>query len=628
MEELRDQPPDLRSLLRSLWRRKWLFLAILISIPAAVYAISSLVTKSYEASALVRLEAVRTDITALTTPTATDVEGEAVLLNTRRVAESASKALDGRVTADSIGGAVRTAPLSTGSGQATDLLYVTAQAEDANTASEIANAYSNAIDDVRTGKALREIDESIESLELQSQEASNPTARAEFERQLQLLRGARSSAEDSTEVIQAAAPPGSPISPHPRRNTALAALVALLLALAAVTLAERLDRRLRDSSELESLLDAPLLSVIPRAAFPGQRPAHGPVKEAFRTLAASLVYFNVEQPISTVMVASPTKGDGKTTVAVHLAVALARDGQRVVLVDGDLRHPQVSVRLGVEPAVGVVDVITRQADLLDALGEVDVGEGRLHVLAAGKPPPNPARLLGSQPMGTLLDELSAFADVVVVDTPPILNVSDAVPLLERVSGIVVVAQVGTTTRDAILRVRQVIETARGNILGGVATGSASAGLYGYGAEYYGDETAAAIEPPLPEPDGEGLEPDDEQLNIGSPPSSDVAPQTAMHAADVPFEGEQEWLAPGPEPDTDERHMEPVEPWPPEDDEITDGQTRPGDPRHVGSVVNKPARIIDQPTQEWDAPAEWDEQEGWGEPKSKPGKSDDWETTDE
>ena len=105
-----------------------------------------------------------------------------------------------------------------------------------------------------------------------------------------------------------------PISPAPRRNTALAAVVSLLLALGAVVLRERLDRRVRDPNELEPLLGTPLLSVIPRAAFPGRRPAAGPVREAFRTLAASLVYFNIDRPLATVMISSPTKGDGKTTV--------------------------------------------------------------------------------------------------------------------------------------------------------------------------------------------------------------------------------------------------------------------------------------------------------------------------
>ena len=119
--------------------------------------------------------------------------------------------------------------------------------------------------------------------------------------------------------------------------------------------------------------------------------------------------------------------------------------------------------------------------------------GDLRVLAAGSQPPNPARLLSSRRMGSLLATLSEQADIVVVDTPPLLSVSDAVPLLERVSGTVLVAKVGATSRDALQRMRQVIETARGNLLGAVATGSGKSGLYGYGGDYYEAEDAGPDE---------------------------------------------------------------------------------------------------------------------------------------
>ena len=170
----------------------------------------------------------------------------------------------------------------------------------------------------------------------------------------------------------------------------------------------------------------------------------------------------------------------------------------MILVDCDLRHPEVGVRLGMKRSAGVSEVITGQAELGAALVDVVVGEGgggRLRVLPAGTRPPNPARLLGSERMAAILDELAAKSEIVIVDTPPILNVSDALPLLDRVSGIVVVAQVGATGRDALLRMRQVLETAHGSILGAVATGSRDAGLYGYGTDYY----AAEPERPSPSP---------------------------------------------------------------------------------------------------------------------------------
>src|SRR5262249_30030065 len=118
------------------------------------------------------------------------------------------------------------------------------------------------------------------------------------------------------------------------------------------------------------------------------------------------------------------------------------------------------------------------------------------VLTAGRTPPNPARLLISDRMASLRMKLAEEADIVIIDTPPLLNVSDAVPLLESVSGTVIVAKVGVTTRDALRRTRQVIDTARGTILGVVATGSSQSGMYGYGGAYYQDteEAGDAVTP--------------------------------------------------------------------------------------------------------------------------------------
>ncbi len=199
----------------------------------------------------------------------------------------------------------------------------------------------------------------------------------------QLLQSAQAQAKNTTEVVQPATPPSTQLSPRPLRNTLLATIVSLLLALGAVYLLERLDRRLREANELEPLLGVPLLSEIPSAAFPALAPAPGIVREAFSTLAASLVYFNLERPLASVLVTSPTQGDGKTTVATHLAIALARSGQDVILVEQDLRHPQVALRLGIAPVTGLSEVLTNQAGLSESLVGVGVGEGeegRLRVL--------------------------------------------------------------------------------------------------------------------------------------------------------------------------------------------------------------------------------------------------------
>jgi capsular exopolysaccharide synthesis family protein len=484
--------PDLLSLLKALWRRKWLFLGIVVLIPAAVYAISITIPKTYEAEALIRVQPTAVTLPTTAPGTPTGINTEALLVESEETAEEAAKEL-GEPTSkagelsDKIDA---TPPEAAGGTPATDLLSLVAQASSANRAAEIANAFASAADTVRTSKAQAQIERQMARLEAQRSQITDPVAEQELERQLQTLRAARAAQEDTTTLLQPAFAPEYPISPHPRRNTALAGVVALLLGLLAVAFRERTDRRLREQDELEPLFGAPLLSVIPTVAFPGGRPALEGAREPFRrepfrTLAASLVYFNIDRPLGTVMIASPTKGDGKTTVATYLSIALARDGQDVVLVDCDLRRPQVASRLGVDLHGGLEDVLTSRADVDDVLVEVNVGEGRLLVLGCATPPPNPARLIGSASMNSLLIELSERADIVIIDTPPILHVSDAVPLLERVSGIVVVARLDFTSKDAVARLRQVIDSARGDVLGTVATGAKSSGLYGYGYYDYG-----------------------------------------------------------------------------------------------------------------------------------------------
>ena len=519
MERSAGAQPDLRSVLNALWRRRWLFLSIFISIPVVVYVVSTRIVDTYETYSIISTSTPSFDVPGVSGGSLSALGSENLIIKSDRVKKAAEDELGG-----SIGGSIKAEPLTTSGGSTTGLLQLTARAGTGKRAAEIANGYAKAIDRVRTGESVNSIDRAIDKLQAQEDQANDPATRDEIARQLQSLRASRAAAKDSTKTVLTAETPKYRISPDPSRNTLLAAVVSLLLALAAVVIRERLDRRLHEADELEPLLGTPLLSVIPRAAFPGARPAGRPVREAFRTLAASLVYFNIDRPVTTVMISSPTKGDGKTTVAVHLAVALANDGQDVVLIDADLRHPQVAVRLGVEPELGVTEVITNQGELDDALVEVDVGDGRLRVLAAGSQPPNPARLLSSRRMGSLLATLSEQVDMVVIDTPPLLAVSDAVPLLERVSGTIIVAKVGTTSRDALQRMRQVIETARGGVLGAVATGTGKSGLYGYGGYYYDEDEAGhdEAEPIVYRPEA-AAEADDAGVQAGNGRSEVLSP---------------------------------------------------------------------------------------------------------
>jgi capsular exopolysaccharide synthesis family protein len=230
--------------------------------------------------------------------------------------------------------------------------------------------------------------------------------------------------------------------------------------------------------------------MIPESAFPGHPPSVA-ARESFQTLRASLRYFNLDRSLSIVLVTSPAHADGKTTVSTNLALAMARDGADVVLLDADLRRPQAARRLGLDGSYGLESIIVDKVPISDALQEVDAGGGSLNVIASIDPSPSPAPLLSSGRMRELLAELAERHDTVVIDTPPILAVADAVPLLSVASGVVLVSRVNQTGLDAILRTSRIIESADGRLLGNVPTGvHDGGGLYGYGSYGYGYEHAA------------------------------------------------------------------------------------------------------------------------------------------
>jgi capsular exopolysaccharide synthesis family protein len=350
---------------------------------------------------------------------------------------------------------------------------------DAQRAAAVANAMASALVEVRGARARARIDTAISQLERQiaGLSPSDSSGRRVLSGQLQRVRALRTAQGYGAQVVQSAVAPSSFVSPRPLRNAVLAFLVAVLIAVGLAFLLDRLDRRLRDPEDLATLTGTPLLGAVPSAAF-SDRAATPIVLEAFRMLRTNLTYFNVDRPLGSILVTSPLKGEGKTTVATNLAKAMAEAGQDVIFVDADLRNPEVGPGLGIRKD-GMANVLSGERDVDDVMGEMEVGGGRLRILPSGAPPPNPSALISSDAMHSLLARLVEEADVVVIDTPPMLMASDAIPLLGQVSGVVLVGRLGQTTRDAIRRLTAVISNARGVLLGVVATDVKAGGIYGY-----------------------------------------------------------------------------------------------------------------------------------------------------
>lgn len=295
--------------------------------------------------------------------------------------------------------------------------------------------------------------------------------------------------------LESAALPGAPVSPRPMLNLAIALTLGLLLALGYALLRTTLDRRLRSPEDVRARVGVPVVATIPAAptlrtergrpaalaAQSGSDIAGAAAAEAFRKLRTNLMFMDVDNPPRSLVISSPQPGDGKSTIAANIAVALESSGQSVLLVDADLRRPTVATSFGVDGAVGLTNVLSGQVRVEDAL-QTPEGFSSLKVLAAGAVPPNPSELLGSRAMRTLVETLSRD-HLVILDAPPLLPVTDAALLSTSADGVLLVISSGSTVDTALDTCLASINAVNGRVLGIVMNRVAArhnpAGYYGY-----------------------------------------------------------------------------------------------------------------------------------------------------
>jgi capsular exopolysaccharide synthesis family protein len=296
------------------------------------------------------------------------------------------------------------------------------------------------------------------------------------------------------------------ISPTPVRNGILGLMGGILLGISVAFLLELLDRRIRSEDEIERKLRLPLLARIP----PPPRSARGEnglimlndpksiYAEPFRRLRTNLEFVTADMHARTILVTSSVAGEGKSTTVANLAVAAARAGRRVVVVDLDLRRPTLHESFGVSQHPGATNVALGTVQLKDALRRIRLhesgprppaqvngysGEAMLEFLPAGTLPPNPGEFLGTSGIGELLAALTERADMVFIDAAPLLAVGDTLPLGARVDGIVVVTQFGVISRPMLNDLARELQTLPTHKLGYVLTGADATGIYGYGYDY-------------------------------------------------------------------------------------------------------------------------------------------------
>jgi polysaccharide biosynthesis transport protein len=295
------------------------------------------------------------------------------------------------------------------------------------------------------------------------------------------------------------------VAPKPKRNILIAGVLGVVLGLLAAFLRDHFDRKLRTREEVEQSFGAPVIGQIPfTRTRRGEAPVaawdgHGQAGEAFRALRANLQYLAVKRPLRTILITSASPGQGKTTVTANLAITIARSGATTVALEGDLRRPQLVTALGTgHERAGLTNLLVGAEDLESALIYLPLGGGEngssraedVAVIASGPLPPNPSELLSSMQMTELLDRLTNLFDHVLIDSPPLLVVADALELARMVDGVVLVVRSNSASADEAREVRALVERLGIHLVGVVLTDVEPPSSY-YGAYGSGERTRAA-----------------------------------------------------------------------------------------------------------------------------------------
>ncbi|MBA3806802.1 MAG: polysaccharide biosynthesis tyrosine autokinase [Solirubrobacterales bacterium] len=492
-----SEAPSLERILGVIRRRlPWIVLSVVI-VAGAAYAVSKHQTKKYTTgSSLIFSEnSLNQQIAGLSGGASTNSAGllaqqanNLALVRGGDIAEKTALAIGRGVTPGRVFGS-----LSIGSQGETGIVSISATTTSPTLSAAIANTYADQFvkerqqaDRLYFKSALALVHKQLAALSPQQRIGPDGLQLQNRAQALTLLTGL---SHGDVQVAQQAYVPSSPSSPRTTRNTGLGLFLGLLIGVALAFIFDRLDRRVKGPEDLETIYGLPLLGVVPENAAlarsvrdkKGRRSVLPPAEaEAFSLIAAHLRFLDGGRELRTIAIGSADPGDGKTTVARHLAEAIARLGSRVLLLEVDLRNPTVARHLDLQPGPGLSDVLSSGVAMSPAVQHVLLGDASadgaharmLDVLAAGSfLPPNPAELLASQTMEAVLEQARSEYDLVVIDTPPLTTVSDAFPLLTKIDGVVIVGWVARSRRDAAERLHQVLAGSAVPLLGVVANGA-------------------------------------------------------------------------------------------------------------------------------------------------------------
>ncbi len=498
---------DLRTYGRILWRRKWWVIGMAAAALAGAMAYVTTTPKEYSTSAQLLVQPISGSVplNGAAAISSTDVATELQLLGSMPVVDAVEAALH-----------LTNLGVSSSEVGTTDVLSVTATNGDPVLAAHIATAYAREFVTYETTQVIDsltaaelQLAKQINDLELKLQltPAGTPQAlaltnqQAVLDGQLGQLQAYGAAASGGVRVVSTAPVPDLPSSPKKKTDAIIALMAGLVVGLGVAFTIDFVDDALRTKEDVERAApDVAVLGTVPTIAAWSKK--GGPTvvtltdptsaaAECYRSLRTSLQFAAATGELRTVLVSSPAAAEGKTSTVANLGVTLARAGQRVVLVSADLRRPRLASFFGLDERVGLTSVVLGQLPIERAVREVD-GVPGLSVLPCGPVPPNPAEVVGGRGVAVLLQQLGERYDMVLVDSPPVLAVTDAVVLAQRTDAVILVVATDRSKRAQLAQASERLHQVEARLAGIVLNEARAdhAGGYAYGA-YQAEASPAA-----------------------------------------------------------------------------------------------------------------------------------------
>jgi len=489
--EISESPIDIKEYFYLFWSWAWLILLAGVVAGVAAYIISIHITPVYEASTHLLVSA-PSDISGVnlsalvTTQTMTDTYSQMLL--DRPVLQGVIDQLKLNTTPEELKKSIKVDVVLN-----TQLLVITVDNTNPARAADIANGMAvifieriGQLQSQRFAASRDGLAKQVSDMEGQIKDTDNQIAYARDPSTLQQLQARLTQyqtiysglvtsyeqvrlAEEQTNtnvvVSEPANVPSIPVSPKTILNILLSLFAGMLLAAGVVFARDTFDDTIKNPEDIRKKFNLPILGVIDSHETTEGKPIalsepRSPTAEAFRSLRTNITFMsaaNVDAPLRRILVTSAMPQDGKTTVASNLAVVLAQGDKKTLLIDADLRRPTVQMQFGLLNRIGLSDLFVRPLDASSSVIQSITVPG-LSVITSGGLPPNPSELLTSKMMGQILDRLNQVFDLIVIDSPPVLTVTDAAALAPAMDGVILVVKPGTTKMSAF---QQALEQLRG-----------------------------------------------------------------------------------------------------------------------------------------------------------------------